>query len=718
MPLMASEAEPGLWINSDASIDGAGIHALLIGVSRYDHLADGKSPAPDTYGLGQLSASAHTAYRFFIWLRDQYVLSGLPIARVRLLMSPIQKGIGKATDDELAGCDATVCDHAPDATFANCQTALERWYADMEGLKSTSIGRSLFLFSGHGMERRQNFQVLLPSDYLRPPGQLINNAISTPNISDALSYLPRVTSHVLLLDGCRNDVDKLRGVTGTRVLNDEQTTPINPLFEKAVLYATASGLRSYSPKTGGLSLFGQALMDGLRNQPEPNLDEPPMELSMRNTVPVVEINRLASYMKGRVAALIRAARENVIQVVRSEVASSDPGTPIELTELPTVPPRIVGLGPLETTRSPRRGLGPKKPSGVWLNERYQQSRVAALPPPDADRRDQINGFHAVFGSEAVTYPWLDTLSVVGISTGESFDHRDVEILSSAQALRTSSLHRVRILFRITPRDRIGHVMGIEDGQGKRFSCVLPADVDRRTFQLEIDADGYALINFAAFLSSENESPAGTIAAAWELHRAKDPLSAAADLMNNGTEGFLKDAFRDGECVLREKLRSPLAATMAAVLLLKGNQFERMHDWARNLANWFPDMPDGVVIWTEQCRRMARGRPLDPQLLAWFTRELSKRSLPFTSDGLDIASDLLRNIVRGRWPVDKATRRRACWLTYRLSRVSPYFLDTGFFCSYGNLPWERSSHELLGPPRRLADWRSFRQGLGDRYEEEG
>lgn len=703
MSLVACHDEPGLWVNSNAPADGTGVHALLIGVSRYDHLADGKMPAPETYGLGQLSASAHTAYRFFLWLRDQYVLNGLPVARVRLLMSPIRKGVGKATDDELATCDAAICEHAPEANYANCQAALERWYADMQGLKPTAIGRSLFLFSGHGMERRQNSQVLLPSDYLRPPGQLVNNAITTPNISDALSYLPRVASHVLLLDGCRNDVEKLRGVTGTRVLNDDQMAPINPLFEKAVLYATASGLKSYSPKIGGLSLFGQALLDGLRNQPLPRLDEAPMELTTRNTVPAVEVNRLASYMKGRVAALIKAARENVIQVVRSEVASSDPGTPLELTELPVVPPSTVGLGPLETTRGPRPGLGSKKSTTLWLNERYQLSRIATLPPPDAHRSDQINGYHAVFGSEAVTYPWLDTLTVVGISTGESFGHRAVEIVSSAQALRTSSLHQIRIFFRITPPDRIGHVMEIEDGQGERFSCVLPTEMDQRTlFQLEIDLDGNAFINVAAFLAPQNESVTGTIASAWELYRAKDPLSAVAGLMENGTEALLNDAFRGGVLAFREKLRSPLAATTALVLLLKSNQFERMHDWARNLANWFPSMPDGVVIWTEQCRRMARGKPPSPDLLTWFVQELSRRGLPFTSDGFDIATDLLKNIVRGRWPVDEATRRTADSLSKRLRRVSPYFRDTGFFCSYRNFP-VKMSHARLGPPRgwRLA-----------------
>jgi hypothetical protein len=333
MPIQPVEAEQGLWINTDCSHHGPGLHALIIGASRYDHLNEGSAPAPETYGLGQLSVSALTAYRFFAWLSNGYALDGWPVARVRLLMSPLRNGVGKTTTDELDGCDLAICAHAPEATFDNCKRAIESWYADMEALKTQATGRSLFLFSGHGMERRQNYQVLLPSDYLRPPGRLMNNAISTPNITDALSYLVRVPTHVLLLDGCRNDVEKLRGASGAKILNDEQPLAVNPLFEKGVLYATASGLRAYSPKSGSLSLFGQALLDGLSNKPAPVLDEAPIELTHKGHVATIEINKLASYAKGRVAALIKAANESVVQVVRSEVASSDPGQPIELAEV-------------------------------------------------------------------------------------------------------------------------------------------------------------------------------------------------------------------------------------------------------------------------------------------------------------------------------------------------------------------------------------------------
>jgi hypothetical protein len=687
MPLQPNAAERGLWINTDCSPNGSGLHALIIGVSRYDHLNDGSAPAPETYGLGQLTVSALTAYRFFRWLRSGYVLDGWPVARVRLLMSPLRNGVGKATTDELEGCDATICTHAPEASFENCKRAIENWYADMEALHPPATGRSLFLFSGHGMERRQNYQVLLPSDYLRPPGRLMNDAISTPNLADALSYLGSVSSHVLLLDGCRNDIDKLRGASGAKILNDEQPIAVNPLFEKGALYATASGLRAYSPKSGGLSLFGQALLDGLSNKPEPTLDEAPIELTRRGHVATIEINKLASYMKGRVAALVKAARESVVQVVRSEVASSDPGKPIELTELPLTPSFS-----LDVTRRPP---DPRAPD-AWFRERYQPAQKAVVAAADASRQEHVDRFHAIFGSEAITYPWLDKLKIIGLSTNRSSDHTAVKILSSAQA-NMPRLHRLQVHFYVATHDPIGHLMSIENERGRRFCCILPSDVDNPIFQLEIDVEDSDYINFATYLSPQSGGTTGLIAAAWGQLRARDPLAAARRLEVDHTAETLTRAFRDGEETLRLKLRAPLAAAVATVLLLKGNQFDRMHDWARNLANWFPTNPDGVVLWTEQCRRMAAHSPLDPALIPWFVRELSLRSLPFTADGFGLAADLVTDIVRGRLKSDDATRTVARALASRLDAAAPYFRDIGLFSTFAGFPADWNPALVLGPP---------------------
>jgi hypothetical protein len=704
MPLEPVTAEQGLWINTDCPPNGPGLHALIIGVSRYDHLNEGSAPAPEAYGLGQLSVSALTAYRFFAWLRTGYALDSWPVARMRLLMSPLRSGVGKTTTDELEGCDSAICANAPEATFDNCKRAIENWYADMEALQAPATGRSLFLFSGHGMERRQSYQILLPSDYLRPPGRLMNNAISTPNLADALSYLARVSSHVLLLDGCRNDIDKLRGASGAKILNDEQPIAVNPLFEKGALYATASGLRAYSPKSGSLSLFGQALLDGLRNKPEPVLDEAPIELTHKGHVATIEINNLASYMKGRVAALIKAAKESVVQVVRSEVASSDPGQPIELAEVPLAPniDELVagkGFSPDATRSAPERAEAaePAPAADAWFHERYQAAQTAVVAAPSASWQEQINSFHAIFGSEAVTFPWVDKLQIIGLSTLRYSDYKAVEILSSAQAIKTPQLHRLQIRFRVPTDDPVGYVMAIENERGRRFCCVLPSDIDRRIFQLEIDVEDSDYINFAVYLSPQNDGPTGLIAAAWEQLRARDPLAAARRIEVSGMPEALTQVFRQGEEALKLKLRAPLAAAVATVILLKGNQFDRMHDWARNLANWFPTIPDGVVLWTEQCRRMAAGTPLDPELIPWFVRGLSRRSLPFTADGFGLAADLVSDVVRGRLKTDDATRTVARALANRLDAAAPYFRDTGLFCTFADFPAEWNPALMVGPP---------------------
>jgi hypothetical protein len=394
--------------------------------------------------------------------------------------------------------------------------------------------------------------------------------------------------------------------------------------------------------------------------------------------------------------------------VRSEVASSDPGRPIELAELPLPP--ITGRLMAEAITIERFSLDAPRRSSIrtraaepapapdaWFRERYQVAQKAVVAAPGASRQEHVDRFHEIFGSEAVTFPWLDKLQIIGLSTHQSSDHKAIEILSSAQALKTSQLHRLQISFRVATRDPIGHVMTVENELGRRFCCVLPSDVDKRIFQLEIDVEDGDYINFATYLSPENEGPTGRIAAAWEQLRARDPLEAARGLEVSHTTEMLTQAFTDGEETLMHKVRAPLGAAVAAVLLLKGNQFDRMHDWARNLANWFPTLPDGVVLWTEQCRRMAAGTPLDPELIPWFVRELSRRSLPFTAYGFGLAADLVSDIIRGRLKTDDATCAIARELGNRLDAAAPYFRDIGLFCTYAGFPAEWNPTQMLGPP---------------------
>jgi len=53
--------------------------------------------------------------------------------------------------------------------------------------------------------------------------------------------------------------------------------------------------------------------------------------------------------------------------------------------------------------------------------------------------------------------------------------------------------------------------------------------------------------------------------------------------------------RNAEDVLYYKRYNPYAAVAGALVLLKTRAYERLHDWPRNLAEWFPWLPDGAVI---------------------------------------------------------------------------------------------------------------------------
>jgi hypothetical protein len=75
MNLVPDPKQQGLWVDPGWTLADPGTIAVVVGVSRYPHLADGDHPAANTYGLGQLHVSALTAFRFFEWLRDKYLHS-------------------------------------------------------------------------------------------------------------------------------------------------------------------------------------------------------------------------------------------------------------------------------------------------------------------------------------------------------------------------------------------------------------------------------------------------------------------------------------------------------------------------------------------------------------------------------------------------------------------------------------------------------------------
>jgi hypothetical protein len=334
-------------------------------------------------------------------------------------------------------------------------------------------------------------------------------------------------------------------------------------------------------------------------------------------------------------------------------------------------------------------------------------------------------------SETVTYPWFETLTVTGLSTGQSGDYSAVEIVSTELDDRHTGLHRVQVHLRISTFDPVGHLLAIRDSKERNFACVLPNDRDKHPgsreenpiYQLEIDlgesdAGPESFIRFSASLSPQNTTALVNAARIWERLRALN-AAAATDLIRTSrstsnideisrtrdsmmaTADQPEHFYREGERALAGKVDSPLGAAVAGLVFLKANRFGLMHDWARNVGNWFPWIPDGIVLWTEQRLRMTPRDPLPDGLASWFVGILSRRSLPFMAECLDMASGILRDITRGKIETDEATRLAAVTLSSRYDAVFEFFRDDGLFCTYASWPQSLDLWGLIGPPGLFA-----------------
>lgn len=94
-----------------------------------------------------------------------------------------------------------------------------------------------------------------------------------------------------------------------------------------------------------------------------------------------------------------------------------------------------------------------------------------------------------------------------------------------------------------------------------------------------------------------------------------------------------------EGMLHQKTIDPYAALVGAYLLLRLGRFDLMRIWSRNLADWFPFLPDGCVIWALQAVRERK----DSKEATKYLLEASKRGHPIFTEGLKLLSQGLRLI---------------------------------------------------------------------------
>lgn len=678
MTLERDDATPGLWIDPQLAGRSA-THAIVIGISAYPHLKGGTgAPADDHFGLGQLAVSAQTAFRFFEWLRDDYHHETAPIGSVRLLLSPTAEERAENAGMEEAGA------YAP-ADYATCEAALIEWRRRLATLAPdiAAASRSIFFFSGHGLEINQLMQILLPSDYLDPQKPSLNRALSTLNLKHGMLSLA-VQYQFFFIDACRNGGGQLGGavVEGSKIFDVYSTDKNNPDVNSALMYGTASGAQSWQPAAaagGQLSLFGDALLEAVSGGAPFNTETPP----------AVQFDAIASFTNQQVANLLRQRGAQVRQAIKGELSfvgvvhqrmprmggggatmgptrSMKPSVPLPApppASAPAPAPRtswepspslpVPSLGPvwawlrtlsmlrrrmmgrIDQVDVPTHGrevlrrveldntiLRPRRATGVDIEHRVRGPYVA--PDHGWESFESDADPHAWFGRELITAVWTDATRAVELRSGAPVP---IEVLGAARHGVDS--HRVRIMLGSNAPAWL-----TIDAPNTRYAVTLPGAPDAH-YELSMTWDGDALVDLEVDLATSSPAPLQSPARLWAAYRSTDAAAAAEEI----TPADLRAA---GGAVLEKVARpsSPLGAIVASLVLLHSGRREPVPiEWARNMARLpeFEDLADGVVIWAELLRRLGAGAPESPQVAL---AELDARDLaPVTNDGLAYALTL-------------------------------------------------------------------------------
>jgi Caspase domain len=254
------------------------IHALLIGVSDYPALYEHKDdPAPDHHlGLRKLRSPALTVYRIHEWLERRREFLPLPLASLRVLVSP------SASELEIAPALEKWSERAD---LANTLSAIEQW---REKLAHNPESIALFYFAGHGVKRERRDDVLMLDGFGSTPMRILRHAIDSISLIDGMApskQFPDIARNQLyFFDACR--------VKPALFKNYENVEP-DPIWDKTelnkkddrsmlILYTTVAGAEAYG-RSDEQSLFSRALIQCLDGAAAESADAGLMKWSVTGT---------------------------------------------------------------------------------------------------------------------------------------------------------------------------------------------------------------------------------------------------------------------------------------------------------------------------------------------------------------------------------------------------------------------------------------------------
>ncbi len=114
------------------------------------------------------------------------------------------------------------------------------------------------------------------------------------------------------------------------------------------------------------------------------------------------------------------------------------------------------------------------------------------------------------------------------------------------------------------------------------------------------------------------------------------VDAVARYLNGGFLQEAADLSAEAEQLMQDKMADPFGAALGGYALLRLGRLDRLHHWPRNLADWFPWLPDGSIIAGEESALEGDHETAIVQVC-----EAGRRGLPVFSAGLSLLASRLR-----------------------------------------------------------------------------
>jgi hypothetical protein len=691
MPMQAVASEPGLWRNDQWAPGSPGLMAVIVGVSTYDHLPGGRPDAQSKSGAligGQLVSSALTAASLFHWLKDRCDIDGCALAEIRLLLSPTDL---EPADKRWRGLKPG--DYST-ATYDACQMAVRRWAVAFGRMNpvARSLSRGLFFFSGHGLNNWQE-PILLPSDYLDPSlGEPADDALSVTGLQKLVNQIGAAEAY-LFLDACQNPAALQGGLkpTGRDPLPvKDNVFDMAPAFA-AKFMACAPARQAYQFATldpgsptepmKGLTFFGQALLEALEtgaadvfpHQGDRILFRPgPLNMFLLQRIPalvkaangpprsepqMLPFGGSLSHLDQAVVAarMLTGGAPGIAAPLLPPIAAFAPAPPVGQGPPPL--DASLDFSPTAATSSPADAHSAGLPAAQGLSpavvaaSSLRDDQFTPVGPGATIAQMRSGGAaHAVFGHEYASNMWADGwVKLRWADTGEPIADEDVTV-TGAQVSADASVFRVDLFVKgndergawlemaYPPAGYLGPTPGIGL---QAFGLLIPSVYGEPMgvrLSLRFDPDDHRLVSLSARSAPRGDDDRGA------------RLLRLAEIGSELLAGEVTAQLDTLQQIMVEKRQSPLEAMMAASLLLGAGRLGPLHDWTRNLSNWFGNVSDGAVLWAEHLRRLyeptASEEPADATEAV--SRQAQQAALGFTAQTArqERAAHLTRIAARG------------------------------------------------------------------------